>query len=272
MIAKIVAQAPSRGEALERLATARGTTVVVGPRVNTPLLKAIIEHPEFRAGRFDTGFIGRHRGELLAVDAAAAAQAVGSAVAVLLERERARIAGVGRARPSPLRDLWQDPWSANDGFMLGPPRTMPLDVMVDGAARQVYVAWGADGPRVTVDGVTTDARQAGRAILLADGVVMLHGGRQYHVALRRFEAADAGQGGGDGTVRAPMNGRIVAVQVEPGQRVARGTRVALMEAMKMEHSLAAPIDGTVAEVMVVAGVPVVAGAPIVRIEADDVKP
>ncbi len=60
MIAKVIAHAPTREAALARLAAALGETVVVGPRVNTPLLKALVEHPEFRAGRFDTGFIARH--------------------------------------------------------------------------------------------------------------------------------------------------------------------------------------------------------------------
>ena len=61
-----------------------------------------------------------------------------------------------------------------------------------------------------------------------------------------------------------MNGRIVAVLVEAGQRVAKGARVAVMEAMKMEHTLTAPIDGTVAETAD-AGAQVIEGATIVRI-------
>jgi 3-methylcrotonyl-CoA carboxylase alpha subunit len=267
MIAKVIAHAPSRGEALTRLAAALDATVVVGPRVNTPLLKALAEHPEFRAGRFDTGFIARHRAELLTVDPATAAQAIAAGVAALLARERARIAGTVRARPSP----WRDPWSADDGFTLGPPRMMPLDIVVDGVARTVKVAWGANGPRVEIDGTSIEV-PAKEGIPVGEGVVILKAGRQYHVALRHYDLDDAAQAGGDGTVRAPMNGRIVAVNVEPGQRVARGTRVALMEAMKMEHSLTAPIDGTVAEVTVVAGAQVVADAAVVRIAADEPSP
>jgi 3-methylcrotonyl-CoA carboxylase alpha subunit len=103
----------------------------------------------------------------------------------------------------------------------------------------------------------------------ADGVMILRGGRQYHVALRHHDSTDAVLEGGDGAVLAPMNGRIVAVLVTAGQRVARGARVAVMEAMKMEHSLVAPVDGTVAEVAVAAGASVAAGAAVMRIEADD---
>jgi 3-methylcrotonyl-CoA carboxylase alpha subunit len=273
MIAKIIAHAPSRGEALDRLAAALRSTVVVGPRVNTPLLTALAEHPEFRAGRFDTGFIDRHRDDLLAADPAAAAQAIADGVAVLLEQERARIAGArvttGRDQGSP----WRNPWSANDGFTLGPSRAMPVDVVVDGVTRTVNVVWASDGPRVTVEGVEGIAHgSAGSVVRVADGVVVLRGGRQYHVALKRFDAADAGSEGGDGAVLAPMNGRIVTVFVVPGQRVARGARVALMEAMKMEHSLNAPINGTVTEIAAEAGAAVVAGATVVRIAADAVEP
>jgi 3-methylcrotonyl-CoA carboxylase alpha subunit len=273
MIAKIIAHASSRGEALDRLAVALRSTVVVGPRVNTPLLTALAEHPEFRAGCFDTGFIDRYRDDLLAADPAAAAQAIADGVAALLEQERARIAGArvttGRNQPS----QWRNPWSANDGFSLGSQRAIPVDVVVDGVTRTVDVVWGSNGPRVTVDGPEGIAHDtAGSVVRVADGVVVLRSGRQYHVALKRFDAADAGSERGDGAVLAPMNGRIVAVLVVPGQRVARGARVALMEAMKMEHSLNAPIDGTVTAVAAEAGAAVVAGATVVRIAADAVEP
>jgi 3-methylcrotonyl-CoA carboxylase alpha subunit len=269
MIAKIVAQAPTRREALDRLAAALRDTVVVGPRVNTPFLKALAEHAEFRAGRFDTGFIERHLAELLHADPGLEAQAIAHAVAVLLELERARIAdGV----PSPPVAGWRDPWSANDGFSLGPPRTMAVDILADGAARQARVTWGAGGAQVAVDGVGGDAPPASvRVVQVADGAIVIAGGRQHHVALMRHDTLDAGHLGDDGIVRAPMNGKIVDVFVVPGQKVKRGARLALMEAMKMEHSLTAPTDGTVAEVAAAAGAQAVAGAALVRIAADAVK-
>jgi 3-methylcrotonyl-CoA carboxylase alpha subunit len=264
MIAKIIALAPSREEALQRLAAALDETIVVGPNVNTPLLKGLVQHPAFRAGLFDTGFIDHHRAALLAIDPAATAQAVAAAVAALLEAERARIAAATGEQSTP----WHDPWSANDGFSLGPPRRLALDLAVDGVARRVSVGWDAGGPRVEFDGITAVADGAARLVLLDDTAVALSGGRQYRVALRRHDVDDAGggAGGGDGSVLAPMNGRIVAVFVEPGQRVARGTRIAVMEAMKMEHSLAAPIEGTVVEVAALVGALVVQGAVVARIE------
>jgi 3-methylcrotonyl-CoA carboxylase alpha subunit len=272
MIAKIIAHAPTRGEALDRLAAALRDTVVVGPRVNTPFLKALAEHGEFRAGRFDTGFIERHLAALLHADPGVEAQAIAHAVAVLLERERTRIAAAGGTPPSPTAAAWRDPWSANDGFSLGPPRTIAVDILVDGAARRASVTWGAGGAQVAVDGAGSDAAPATvRVVELADGAMVIAGGRQHHVALMRHDTLDADHLGDDGVVRAPMNGKIVDVFVVPGQAVKKGARVALMEAMKMEHSLTAPIDGTVAEVAVTAGAQAIAGAALVRIAADAVK-
>ncbi len=282
MIAKIIAHAPTRNEALDRLAVALRDTIVAGPRVNTPFLKALAEHPEFRAGRFDTGFIDRHLAELLYADPEDEAQAVAYAVAILLDRERRRAAGAEVVPKSPSHLAWRDPWSANDGFALGPARVIALNILVDGVARQARVAWGPGGVQVTVDGVPPhyppplagggrEGAARSRVIEVADGAIVVSGGRQYHVALMRHDAPDGRHIGDDGVLRAPMNGKVVAVFVEPGQSVKKGARIALMEAMKMEHILTAPIDGIVKEVAAVAGAQAVEGAALARIEADEVK-
>jgi 3-methylcrotonyl-CoA carboxylase alpha subunit len=310
MIGKIIAHAATRDEALDRLSAALGDTVVVGPRVNTPFLKALAEHAAFRAATFDTGFIERHRGELLRIDPEAEAQAIAQGVAALLDRERKRIAAAAAAAPprnQAWRNQWCDPWAANDGFSLGPARTLWIDIVVDGTARQAMVSWGADGARVTIGDVTatsddgrhrtddgsqeasalgssvvrspsSDVRcrpsRPHRIVELADGVVVVVDGRQYHVALPRHEASGATGAGGDGSVRAPMNGRMVAVFVALGERVVKGARVAAMEAMKMEHNLTAPIDGTITEIAAAPGAQVAEGATVLRIEtdADEEKP
>jgi 3-methylcrotonyl-CoA carboxylase alpha subunit len=105
-------------------------------------------------------------------------------------------------------------------------------------------------------------------IEVAGGVVAVAGGRQIHVALPRHDSLDVRAASNDGVVRAPMNGKIIATFVEPGQRVRKGGRIALMEAMKMEHSLTAPIDGVVREVRAVAGAQTTEGAVIARIEME----
>jgi 3-methylcrotonyl-CoA carboxylase alpha subunit len=259
MIAKVIAHGATRSEALDRLGAALGDTIVIGPRVNTPFLGAIIAHPDFRAGRFDTGFIDQHLEEVLATDPAEAAQAAADGVAFLLESERARFGDAGTVDETP---SWRTPWAADDGFSLGPPRALAFDIVVDGIERQARIAWGAGGAQVSVDGIA--ARRADRVIEVPDGVVVA-ADRPHHVAFKRPDTS-GGAPPGEDTVRAPMNGKVIAVLVEVGQEVKRGARVAVMEAMKMEHSLTAPRDGIVAEVAA-AGAQVVEGAALVRLEA-----
>ena len=258
MIAKVIARGATRSEALDRLGAALGDTIVIGPRVNTPFLGAIIAHPDFRAGQFDTGFIDQHLEELLATDPAEAAQAAADGVAFLLESERARFGSAGAVDEAP---SWRTPWAADDGFSLGPPRALVFDIVVDGVERQARIGWGAGGAQVSVDGIA--ARRAERVIEVPDGVVVA-AGRPHHVAFKRPDTA-GGAPTGEDTVRAPMNGKLIAVLVEVGQEVKLGARVAVMEAMKMEHSLTAPRDGIVAEVAA-AGAQVVEGAALVRLE------
>jgi 3-methylcrotonyl-CoA carboxylase alpha subunit len=77
-------------------------------------------------------------------------------------------------------------------------------------------------------------------------------------------ARDAGEGGG--VLRAPMHGKVIAVLVEKGAVVRKGQRLAIIEAMKMEHALLAPFDGQVAEVMATAGAQIAERAPVLAVE------
>ena len=95
---------------------------------------------------------------------------------------------------------------------------------------------------------------------------MLRHGRQTKVALRDLALDEAGDAGGGGLVRAPMHGKVLAFWWSKGARVARGQRVAIIEAMKMEHTLTAPIDGTVAEIAVAEDAQVAEGAKVMVIE------
>jgi 3-methylcrotonyl-CoA carboxylase alpha subunit len=258
MIAKVIAHGATREQALDRLAAALDDTVVIGPRVNTPFLRALVTHPLFRAGKFDTSFIDAHLAKLIAADPVEASQAAGDGVLFLLERERRSAVhrGVVDASAS-----WPSPWAADDGFSLGPTRQLTFDIVVDGAARQAVATWGPDGAQVSVDGIT--ARHNGRILEMGDGVVVA-ARRPHHVAFKRADASGSAPVSED-AARAPMNGKVIAVLVAPGQAVKLGTRVAVMEAMKMEHSLTAPRDGTVAEIAAV-GAQVVEGDAVVRLE------
>src|SRR4051794_13549495 len=254
MIAKVIAHGGDRAQALERLAGALGETIVIGPHANAAFLKALVSHPEFRAGEFDTGFIDRHLAELTKVDPQTEAGSIGAAVEALLA-PKANGAANG---------AWRDPWSAADGFSLGPPRQLDLDILVDGHPRKAKVAWRR-GAKVPVDGVPA-AREGVRVVQAAGGVVVIGQGVQRHVALKSYDTVDVDHLDGDGVVKAPMHGKVLAIFVAAGATVAKGERVAVVEAMKMEHALLAPADGVVSEISAQVGAQVAEGAKILTIE------
>ena len=255
MIAKVIAHGNNREQALDRLATALGATMVVGPHANAAFLKALVSHPEFRAGRFDTGFIDRHLADLTRIDPVAEAAATGAAVHALLAPQ------IRVADDTP----WRDPWAAADGFSLGPRRQLDLDISVDGHPRKASVAWH-NGPEVTVDGVAA-SRENVRIVPAGGGVVVAGQGVQRHVALKSYDTIDIDHLDGDGVVKAPMHGKVLAIFVAQGASVTKGERVAVVEAMKMEHALLAPLDGTVSEVAVAVGAQIAEGAKVMMIEA-----
>jgi 3-methylcrotonyl-CoA carboxylase alpha subunit len=259
MIAKVIAHGADRGEALDRLAAALERTRIAGPRTNLAFLAALARADGFRKEQFDTGFIERNLAALGAVprafDRAAAAYGVARLLAGEQARIAARFAGDG---PSP--------WDATDGFDLTGGRRALLPVLVDGDNVNATLSYGPDGTKVAIDG--EDAATDAQAIAAGEAVYVLRGGRQTVVRLKDFEAVDVEHLDAGGVVVAPMHGKVLAILVEAGASVVKGQRVALIEAMKMEHALTAPIAGTVAEVAAVAGGQIAEGAKVMVIEAD----
>jgi 3-methylcrotonyl-CoA carboxylase alpha subunit len=266
MIAKLIAHAPTRDEALARLAAALGETVVAGPRTNLAFLKALCEAPGFRAGAFDTGFIDRNLESLGAVPRPLDPEAVRLGALELLHREWRRAPS---GPPSP--------WDAQDAFQLGGAREQGMPVVAEGERQDVTLVWGAGGGPHGVaarfsDGETGDGAFHGdgtRFVATQDGVIVLREGRQTAVAPYDPFAVDLEHLDEGGLVKAPMHGKVVAVFVAPGDRVEKGQRLAVVEAMKMEHALLAPSDGEVTEVAAEAGQQVAEGAKLVVLKTGD---
>lgn len=253
MIAKLIAHAPTRPAALDRLAAALDRTLVAGPRSNVAFLGALCRAAAFRAGQVDTGFIERNLDALGATPHRLDNAAVARGVTYLLEHEDERVAG------DP-----DSPWAARDGFQLGGTRASLWPVLAEGESVNATVQYSAGGARVLVDGVApaTDA-----TVFEGEGdVFVLRRGRQTRVRLRDFASGTREAETGDGVVIAPMHGRVLELLVAPGERVIKGQRLAIIEAMKMEHTLTAPCDGVVAEIAVAASNQVVEGAKIMVIE------
>jgi 3-methylcrotonyl-CoA carboxylase alpha subunit len=263
MIAKVISFAPTREKALDRLADALDRTIIAGPRTNVAFLSALCRAWDFRAGDFDTGFIDRNLEALGAVPQKPNPAAIASGVARLLKSAEQR--AVGRRDP----EMPVSPWDASDGFQLSGQRETLMRVVADGKSADVRVAYGSAGTSVSMDGSAADP--AVRVIDSDEGVFVLRAGRQTVIRLATFDNVDAEHQDGDGTVRAPMHGKVLALLVEKGALVTKGQRVAVVEAMKMEHALVAPGDGIVSEVTAKAGAQVAEGAKILSITISEKK-
>jgi 3-methylcrotonyl-CoA carboxylase alpha subunit len=260
LLAKLIASGPDRATAIRRLAGALERTLVAGPRTNAAFLHALLAHPAFAQGRIDTGLIGREIASLTAEAPDPAAIACG--VAQMLWRAREDAGDLQRQR---VQGEGLSPWNAHDGFQLGPARSQRLTVLADGVPTEVEVEWGATGPGVRLPGSDGLPGLPAASVQLAgdsNPLYVLHGMRQTELRWPTCEA-DALDAAGDGSsIRAPIVGRIAKLFVKAGDAVAKGQRIAVVEAMKMEHVLHAARDGVVATVAVAEGQQVQQGALI----------
>jgi 3-methylcrotonyl-CoA carboxylase alpha subunit len=220
MIAKLIAHAPTRDEALAKLRDAIDRAVVIGPKTNLAFLSALLNAPEVIAGTHDTAFIDAHLAWLGAGPREPEPRAVLAAAEALW---RARLPAAPAAGPV-------DPWAVADGFELTGSRRAGFEARIDGKAERL-VAIGGPPPAL---------------FPVEDGVLALCEGRQIHVCLvDPLEGAAAGGVAASGEILAPMHGRVIALHVEEGQIVDLGAPLAVVEAMKMEHALTAPRAGRI---------------------------
>jgi 3-methylcrotonyl-CoA carboxylase alpha subunit len=257
MIAKLIAHAPARADALDRAAAALDHTAIAGVRSNVAFLAALCRAPEFREGRVDTGFIDRNLAALGAVPQPPDNAAAAVGVARLL---------TGETSDRETTELYS-PWDARDGFQLTGTRRIEVPILIGTETAAASVTFGKDGMHVAV-GDAAPANDA-RAFAAGRDVYVLRHGRQTRVRLKDVAVAAADAGGSDGIVKAPMHGKVLELFVGLGDSVTGGQRLAVIEAMKMEHTLRAPFAGMVRQVAAVAGAQVVEGGEIVVIERSE---
>jgi geranyl-CoA carboxylase alpha subunit len=252
MIAKIIAHGATRDEARRRLLGALRATRVLGLPTNLGFLTAAAEHEVFAAGAATTAFIGQHFGPAQLQAKAPGTRVVAVAAALCFDASAYRGAQAGWRSNGPARwpmDLAEDERRhAVHVTVRGPGR---LHVELDGGVAhdiELGPADGADRP-LSIDGVHTrvTAVAAGGSLHLAlDGCVASVDDVTYAPPRGSEQAAES-------TISAPMNGRVLAVLVQAGDAVTKGQRLAVLEAMKMEHQLVARRDGVVERVAVRAG-------------------
>jgi 3-methylcrotonyl-CoA carboxylase alpha subunit len=279
MIAKLIVHDADRPRALARLREALADTEIVGPKSNVEFLEKLVRHPVVLEGRIDTSYLDKHLDEVLpaAIDPDALHLAAATTAALLFDEAATHVAAVRSGDP-------HSPWASADGWRLGHAGQRLLSFLHRGT-RAVAIAHGSAGSyeieiagkRVTIEHAklqtgqlsATIDRQSHRFRARADAQsVFLHDGDQ-RLRLERvpaFQFEQAAVAGGGNNVTAPMPGRIVLIKVKPGDAVAEGQELGVMEAMKMELSLKAPRAGRIAAVQSQAGDSVDADAVLIRLE------
>jgi len=271
MLAKVIAWGPDRATALGRLDAALAETAVLGVRTNVAFLRALCSDPDVVAGRLDTGLVARRVDALVEDD---------------VPDDVLAAAALERLNDLEPRGPVVDPFDLPGGWRVGEPSWASwlmqvaghdaVEVRVRGraAAAEVAVASGEPAPAsVERTGSTLRTSYAGRTHNYAyaeDGDVVWLGrdGRTWAVREQeRLAAARHDTAATMGPLTSPMPGTISVVHVAVGDQVTAGQSLVVVEAMKMEHSVVAPVDGTVTELFVHSGQQVSMNAPLAAVAA-----
>ena len=278
MVAKLIVHGDNREQALARLDAALAGTCIVGLSTNVQFLRHVVTSPSFSGANLDTALIQREEAHLFKQEKIGLPMAAAAAVVQKLLDERAAEVATG---PTP---DWIDPWNRRDGWRSHGVTTRRFDFEFHGEAHTAALVCRRDGTlSLAVGGVSgalefspspggVDLRFAGQRQI----VKMWEKGEKVHVfgssGATEIIVVDALAHAGEthtdaGRLTAPMPGKVVSFAVKSGDKVSKGQALAVMEAMKMEHTIAAPADGTVAELLYAPGDQVAEGAELLRIEA-----
>ena len=276
MVAKIIAYGDTREDARMTLKAALEQSVLFGPANNRDFLIDVLAKPDFVSGEATTAFIGDHYGDAftpvpIATTELAAAATIQHVIA--MESHHAQSASV---HPELLD------WASNGGTVdirqyMADEST--IDVRLNAICLGQYrVQMGEESADVEVLDMDEDNAQlsinglASRYRFLAQAPATIHLASD-HRACTLVDAArvppESEEAAGGGNIAAPMHGQLLAIEVEAGQSVSKGQRLAVLEAMKMQHEITAPADGTVVDIGAEAGKQIGAGDLIMTLELEE---
>lgn len=271
MIAKLIVRGNTRAQALARLDAALTQTQIVGLATNVQFLRHVVKSDAFATAQLDTALIEREKAALFHQTAVPTPLAVAAAVAQQLQAEQAQQG----ADPFSRRDGWHSHATVERHFaflqgdaavhatLTYAPQHASLQLQVGEVQGALQWQPQGDGLLVQFAGLRSTAQ-----------VHVL--GEQRHIFTPQGAAvlelpdplAHAGEGHREGgRLTAPMPGKVVSFAVKAGDTVTQGQLLAVMEAMKMEHTIAAPADGVVQELLYAPGDQVTEGAELIRIAA-----
>jgi acetyl-CoA/propionyl-CoA carboxylase biotin carboxyl carrier protein len=258
MLAKVIAYGSTRDEALDRLDRALGRMVVLGVRTNIAFLRALLRDADVRAGRLDTQLVERVLPHLVLEAPVPDEVFVAAALDELLS-----------LRPAgPV----VDPWDVPNGWRMGGAAGTAFRLDCGDRQVTVRVAGGPDDARVSVDDadpVPAAARRDGSKLVLTyagrvttflrardattDTLWLAANESIWAVGEHSILETESATVDGGGPLTSPMPGTVLMVKAAVGDRVRAGTPLLVVEAMKMEHTITAPVDGVLTELNVQAG-------------------
>jgi acetyl-CoA/propionyl-CoA carboxylase, biotin carboxylase, biotin carboxyl carrier protein len=268
MLSKVIAHGADRASALRLLDRALANTAVLGVVTNLDFLRFTLADPDVVAGRLDTGLLDRRVGDFAAASPTDDQLIAAAAYRWLLAWDGAT------------NDLWTQP----SGWRVGGDAATSFRLQAGERTDHVRITGRPDNAVACVENgerrslaaglagsnlaVTLDGERIQYRVAAADGHIWLAGPAGTAVVTEVQEAAvrPDDEHRGDAELTSPMPGTVVAIGIDSPSPVAAGTVVVTVEAMKMEHALTAPIDGT-AELLVDVGDQVKVGQPLARITA-----
>jgi 3-methylcrotonyl-CoA carboxylase alpha subunit len=278
MIAKLIVWDLDRDRALRRMEDALAAFHVVGLTTNVDFLQRLVRCNPFATADLDTGLIERNRDTLFPPASPASAAALALAAITELHAIDAAATKFATASNDPY-----SPWQIADGWRLNQDNHHALTFRDGEQLREIVVHYRPNGYEIeaggerrrlsgTVNGTHISARFDETAV---QGSVVRSGHRRdifigaEHVALEFVDpyAHDIDDITGGGSLNAPMPGKVIAIMATVGMTVERGTPLLVMEAMKMEHTIAAPANGIVKEINYAVGEQVAEGAVLIGFEA-----
>lgn len=279
MIAKLIVWDQDRAAALARLRDALAQCEIVGPKSNVEFLEQLVRHPSVAEGSIDTGYLDRHLDEFMPAHAVDSSLLLAAATATLLTQE------ADARQQAALSSDSGSPWAIADGWRLGHAGRRPLAFLHRGddlalvahGANGQYSIETDDGGIHAVDGARLHAGELSlrlqlqaRRFLVRIGPrkVTVHDGdkRLDLTRVSAYRPKNASVSGNDGRIVAPMPGRVVMVKAKPGETVAAGQELLVIEAMKMELAIKSPRAGVMAELRAAAGDFVEADAVLATLE------
>ena len=277
MVAKLIVHGATREQALARMDTALAQTHIVGLTTNVQFLRHVVTSPSFANAQLDTALIPREAAVLFNQEKVGLSMATAAMVAQTLVSESTfatKADASGWIDPWAQRDGWRSHGASHRDFMLefhGEPHTARF-TRLHGGALQLAVDGNTAALLYTpLAGGALDVRYCD----LRSTVHLYKDGEIAHVftaqGATQIVAIDALAHAGEthaevGRLTAPMPGKVVSFAVKAGDAVKKGQALAVMEAMKMEHTIAAPADGTVAELLFAPGDQVTEGAELLKLE------